>query len=393
MVDRENNPRILEDRSMKTIGIKILKFMPVLLVWVMATGCIFSQMDDSSDKLQGVFIEVKVSADEVTKSTPAVDAGAESAINSVRIYAFYNGQLSGHYLRETPSDEAIIMDLQLPDRGTHNVDFYVIANEASIIPVEGSAVLDSNTSQEQLKALCLGDIASPDVNGLPLYYNGVVGINVDNLSSETPTGAHQNHFFLSQKVDVKLERPISKIAVYAAQSEEGNQVYTKDNPELSITKVEIMNVPSAGYLFNVNGAAVEMDSDYVSDTDVAVINVIGEQNGQAVTAAQNYTQVMAPVYFFENVNGGVAWSAGYVEDQTNLQQISQGAMVVKIGYSYDGGATSSYSYVKMPKVNRNSFYQILCRFMPAGGHQEVLISINEWDYVKHTFDEIVVKSK
>ena len=61
--------------------------------------------DSLTEKLQNVFIQVNVNAEEMTKSTPALEAGAESAIKSIRIYAFYNGQLSGHFLRETVSSE------------------------------------------------------------------------------------------------------------------------------------------------------------------------------------------------------------------------------------------------------------------------------------------------
>ena len=120
---------------MKTAWIKIMRFLPVLLVWVMATGCLFNEKDNSNS-LQSVFIQVDVAADQITKSALAVVESAEKAINSIRIYAFYNGQLSGHFLRETQSDDPIIMDLMLPYTGTHNVDFYVIANEKGISPAQ-----------------------------------------------------------------------------------------------------------------------------------------------------------------------------------------------------------------------------------------------------------------
>ena len=68
-------------------------------------------------------------------------------------------------------------------------------------------------------------------------------------------------------------------------------------------------------------------------------------------------------------------------------------MLLKIGYSFDSGATSSYAYVKMPHIEKNVFYKVLCRFSPSGGHQEILITVNEWNYIAHTYDEVIVKSK
>ena len=375
---------------MKTIGNIIKKSLLVLFVWVMATSCIFDKMDNS-EKLQSVFIQVNVNADEMTKSTPALEAGAESAIKSIRIYAFYNGQLSGHFLRETVSSDPIIMDLLLPYSGTHNVDFYVIANEAAIDAATDSPVIGKGISQEQLKAICLKGIENPSTNGLPMFYNGVVGINVDNIRNTTDE-LHQEHYWLVQQLDVDLVRPVSKIGVYVAEVEQGSAVYETTSPKLTITDVQISNVIAKGYLFDENTAST-YTSDFTHATDVQVVNVIGEQNGDAISNSDNYTEVVAPCYFFENGNGGKTWSSGIVEASTDLSQISQGATVVKIGYSFDSGATSKYVYVKMPEIERNIFYKVMCRFSPVGGHQEILISIKEWNYTSHTYEEVIVKSK
>lgn len=377
---------------MKTIGIKLLRFLPVLLVWVMATGCIYEE-NDKLERMQNVFIQVNVSADHITKSVAAVASNSEDAINSVRIYAFYNNRLSGHFYRAQASDKPIIMDLLLPLSGTHNVDFYVIANENAFTAAQGSPALGENTTQDQLKAICMGSIVNPSVNGLPLYYNSTVGINVDNLSSNLASQVHPDHYWLTQQLDVDLIHPLSKVSVYVAEAEQGQAVYVTSNPKLTITGVDISNITSKGYLFDVNDATGTGSTTFTSSDVVPVVNIIGEQNGSAVENSDNYTEIMAPHYFFENSNGGSSWSSGYVESQTDLAQISQGAMILKIGYSFDSGATSSYAYVKMPQIEKNVFYKVMCRFSPVGGHQEVLISVNDWNYVTYTYEEEIVKSK
>lgn len=377
---------------MKTIGMKIKGFLPVLLVWVMATGCIYEK-NDNFGRLQNVLIQVNVSSEEVTKSVAAEADAAEDAINSIRIYAFYNNQLSGHYFRATASAEPIVMDLQLPLSGTHNVDFYVIANENAISGAQGSPAIGEYTSQDQLRQICIGGLVNPHQNGLPLYYNEVVGINVDNLSADKASDIHPGHFWLVQQLDADLKRPVSKVAVYVAEVEPGSAVYETTVPKLTVTGIDIQNASSTGYLFDANDATELGNTPYTIDTDVNVVNVIGEQNGNAVADSENYTLVMEPRYFFENSKGSSQWSSGYFETQPELDQISQGAMVLKIGYSFDGGTSSSYAYVKMPQIEKNVFYKVMCRFSPVGGHQEVLITINEWNYITHTYDEVTVKSK
>lgn len=376
---------------MKTIGKKIMGLVPVLLVLVLATGCIFEK--NGSGRLQNVLIQVNVSSQEVTKSVAAVAPAAEEAINSIRIFAFYNNRLSGHFYREGTSDEPIVMDLLLPLSGTHNVDFYVVANEGAISVAQGSPAISEFLTQEQLQQICIGELVSPEANGLPLYFNEVVGINVDNISTNNASDIHEGHYWLHQQLNVDLVRPVSKLAVYVAEAEQGNAVYETESPKLTITGIDIVNASQKGYLFDAHDASGSGSASHNFDADINVVNVIGEQNGNAVADSDNYTQVMEPRYFFENSNGNSQWSTGYVETQTDLEQISQGAMLLKIAYSFDSGATSSYAYVKMPHIEKNVFYKVLCRFSPSGGHQEILITVNEWNYIAHTYDEVIVKSK
>ena len=376
---------------MKNIMNIIAKVSLAILVCVMATGCVFSKMDKANG-LQNVLIQVNVSADQMTKSTAAVNVDDEATINTIRIYAFYNGQLSGHYWRSSASSDPIIMDLLLPYNGIHDVDFYVIANEGAIDAAQGSPALDKGTTQQQLKAICLDGLVSPAEKGLPLYYNDIVAVNVDNITSNTIQG-HQEHYWLVQKLDVNLVRPVSKMAVYVAEAEQGSAVYQTNSPKLTVTSLEISNASEKGYLFEDNDATGDGNYAFVIDTDITIPSVIGEQNGTAIANSQNYTQILSPSYFFTNSNGGDNWSSGYIDQQTNIAQIAGGAMMLKIGYSFDSGATSSYAYVKMPQLKRNVFYKVMCRFSPVGGHQEILISINQWNYITHTYDEIVVKSK
>ncbi len=372
---------------MKNIAKITMRAALWILVCIMATGCIFTKMDNG-DKMRSVLIQVDVATEGMTKSIAAVTSDEESAINSIRIYAFYNGNLSGHFSREQASSDPIVMDLMLPYSGIHNVDFYVVANEKSIVSTATSPTIGPNTTEEQLKSVCMGSLNTTE--GLPLYYNKTVAINVDNLSSEQAPSGHENHWLLAQQLTVDLTRPVSKVAVYAAEVAEGSEVYETTAPKLTITSLQITNTLAAGYLFAGNTTTVANGSDYTDDTHYTISRVIGEQNGTALENSDNYNEIMAPQYFFENSLGGANWSSGYIESTGDLSQIAQGAMALKIGYSFDGGTTSSYAYVKMPQIERNVFYKVLCSFSPVGGHQEFHITINPWNYISHTYDEITV---
>ena len=115
-----------------------------------------------------------------------------------------------------------------------------------------------------------------------------------------------------------------------------------------------MNASQKGYLFDAHDASGSGSTSHNFDADINVVNVIGEQNGNAVADSDNYTQVMEPRYFFENSNGSSQWSTGYVETQTDLGQISQGAMLLKIGYSFDGGSLQVFSFRRSSGNSYNS---------------------------------------
>ena len=66
--------------------------------------------------------------------TDGTPTGEESAIHSLRVYAFVKGQLAGHEFRsgdmETPA--TFWMDLTMTSLTTETVDFYIIANEKAM---------------------------------------------------------------------------------------------------------------------------------------------------------------------------------------------------------------------------------------------------------------------
>ena len=78
------------------------------------------------DEIRSSMIEISVASADLTKATPT---DGESAINSLYIYAFQGDKKVGFLKRSTVvPGEPFYMDLQLPEKGTHSVDFFLVAN-------------------------------------------------------------------------------------------------------------------------------------------------------------------------------------------------------------------------------------------------------------------------
>ena len=136
-----------------------------IIAAVLATGCFFEKMEMPKD-LQNVLIQINVSADDML--TKAAPTESESAINTLHVYAFQGDALVGYYHREaTAADEHFYMDLTLPETGTHSVDFYLVANAASMMLHNDPVSLGSEMTRAGLEALKYSRIAAD--SPLPMY--------------------------------------------------------------------------------------------------------------------------------------------------------------------------------------------------------------------------------
>ena len=109
-------------------SVRILYSLAVLLAAFVLSGCAKSAYEQT-EKL--VTLQISLDAKGITK---AESSDAEKSIGSVRIYAYRKdtGSQVGHYYRGQASAEPIYMDLALPERGQHDVEFLIIANETSV---------------------------------------------------------------------------------------------------------------------------------------------------------------------------------------------------------------------------------------------------------------------
>lgn len=347
----------------KTINI-ILKVVLAAFLAVLATGCITDRFD-TSNGLQSVMLQVNISAGEMTKAEPT---DAESAINSVRIFAYRtDGTQAGHFYSAAVSDEPIIMDLILPEKGKHNVKFYVFANEASMNFMDDFAFAEEMT-QSQLSAARFHNM-NPSY-GFPMYCEQTAEIDVDNVSSvANDAEGHEGHFYLVQQVNFGLSRPMAKLSVYAAIAEGGapgsisiNQIGfqvngTRNHNYLLPQSAEVL----ASVPVRTNGR------DMISQP-AGIIKTIDKTDAAAVGNPANYDLVVADQYLGEVEVGDNDWSTKESDRQA----------VLHVQYTVGSGGEILNGYVYLPTIVRNRHYKV-CILINSEGNIIINYYVANWD--------------
>jgi hypothetical protein len=108
------------------------------------------------------------------------------------------------------------MDLQLPDvdpesTNIHDVEFYLIANAASILYENNPISLSENTTKAELEALKFTGIVQS--SSLPLYCKKTEKLDVASYKENTAEG-HKGHMILAQTAECEMTRSFAKVSVY-----------------------------------------------------------------------------------------------------------------------------------------------------------------------------------
>lgn len=343
----------------------LFKAALVVFTAVFATGCISDKLDASSD-LQSVMLQVNIEAEDMTKAAPT---DAESAINSVRIYAFRkdDNRLAGHLYRESASAAPIVMDLTLPMTGIHDVKFYVVVNEKSMVFADGFVLTESLT-QAQLQAAKIHNV-NP-LFGFPMYCVQDESINVDNVSQQAnTTSGHEGHFYLTQQVNFKLIRPMAKVSVYAAIAEGGAP------GSISVNKVEfpVNGTRNYNYLLPQTDAvlaAVPLRNGGVdmSSNSVTLTKTVDKTDASAVENPVNYNLVVGNQYLAETEAGDANWHTKESDRQALLH----------VEYSVGAGGEIQHGYVYLPKIVRNHHYKV-CILINSEGNIIINYYVADWD--------------
>lgn len=366
----------------KTLNI-ILKAVLVVFTAIVAVACITEKFDTSTG-LQSVMLQVNIETGEMTKADPTAE---ESVINSVRIYAYRtDGTQAGHFYRAAASDDPIVMDLTLPMKGVHDVEFHVFVNEESIGFMDDFTFTEIMT-QEQLSQAKFHNVITAE--GFPMYCVQEESVNVENLSQSVNSSYdHRNHDYLAQQVTFKLVRPIAKVSVYAAIVKGGTA------GSVSVNRVEFAKngTRSYNYLLPQSDAVLAQvplrstASEFIS-SPVTLIKTVDKADETAVKNPDNYNLIVADQYIAETEAGGDDWQTATSDRQALLH----------VEYTLGNGGTIQHGYVYLPKIVRNHHYKV-CILINSEGGIIINYTVSDWDnadmtelwfdYPSHTYVRI-----
>ena len=115
-------------------------------------GCVKEDIAPLGEQ-HNVAVQLNVGTRSVSEAdgTPTDD---ESAIHTLRVYAFVEGKPAGHYFTDnvTETPHTFFMDLTFFSSGVQTVDFYAVANEGAMVDANPATLSDS-TSESELKNL------------------------------------------------------------------------------------------------------------------------------------------------------------------------------------------------------------------------------------------------
>ena len=328
---------------------------------ILTTGCIFEK-EAMPDGLQSVMVQVNVAVGQMTKAETEAPSDMEKEIKSIRIFAFQNNRLAGHYFRAEASDSPILIDLQVPQSGSASIDFYAVANEAAMRLTASSARISETMTKDQLDALAFDALYSIGQYGLPMYARKLNHeISFEEVTTETITvPGHSGHIKLIDKVDLSLTRPLAKISMYAAKKEESSLLVISDVTMLAggtrqyaylYDQADFSKVESIGPRAN----ARNLFSGYQTVGKFLTSEADRENPSR-------YEAVFTDAYLPE-----VPFDGGTPE-----------SVILNVSYSGGYGATAGTGMVNMPKIERNVHYKVYCSFS-ANGQLSVDFVVADWE--------------
>ena len=330
----------------------------------MSVGCLLEK-EDASSQMQEVMVELSVSAGEMTKASVASD---ESAVRSLRIYAFYGDRLAGYAFRGAVTEgESFYMDLRLPETGIHNVDFYLVANEEEMNFENSPVTLSENMTKAQLEGIRFTRLSSKSV--IPMCCKQTEPINVDQLKSEmNAESGHEGHYFLSQKINFNLSRSLAKVSLYAAKAQEID--YT---PKILSAKFLAPGTRLYSYLFPQTDQVLDAVQSRVNDvfileSPVSISKAVVKESSAAKDPSSY--DLVAEAYTAEVTCGSSDWSVSSGDPSE---------LVVHVEYALgENNGKIENGYIYMPGITRNTHYKV-CILINAEGRISINYEVASWD--------------
>lgn len=342
-----------------------------LMAAAVSVSCLMEK-DGPSVKLQSVMMELNVSVGAMVKAslTPS-----EEQIGSLRVYAFHSGRLAGYagWTEEMPADK-LYMDLVLPESGIADLTFYAIANEGQMSYENGVLQLSENMTEAQLEVIRYTGLESDAC--LPMYYKGTHSINAGSVT--TAYEGHDGHYVLTDKVNIRLERSLAKISVYAAAASQGVDLKMNTIRLLAGgTRIYSHLFPQGPETLKAIGSRAEARLLHSSEVMVSKVVLSGTP---AADLPENYDEIMTGQYLPE------------VPYKAEAGTANEKAAVLYVEYHF--GAQLQHGFVYLPEIVRNTHYKV-CIIVKAEGQILVNIDVAPWidaedtqrdiDYPTHSY--------
>lgn len=350
---------------MKTTNNIISNMLLGLFAAMLFAGCQKELDSCPTPQQRSVTIEISVSTEEVVRSTPNA---MESVVASLRVYAFYNGKKAGYvYRQSTVSGTPLYMDLNLPETGKHDVQFYVIANENEMAAENGVVQFAEDMTPSQLEQVSFTGLDKGVA--LPMYDKRTESIDVDAIQAAASTAeGHEGHFVLSQKITFMLHRPIAKLSFYAAKAATNGAALQINSVEFLASGTRLYN-----YLFPQEDATLNQIPSRANGramlTNSVTVGSSVAAGGQDALNPANYTEVVSNVYLSEVAVGSSSW---------DVPSSSSNAGVLRIEYATGEPMMVKNAYVYLPAIERNHHIKV-CALFNSAGDINVNYEVADWD--------------
>lgn len=328
-----------------------------------------------------VQVSIKLPSTSVAKASTDEGTPEESAINSLRVYAFSDGKRVGYRYQTSSIKTNFLMNLSVDivedQTAMRTINFYIIANENAMVMEQDMPQINADLTEEQLKGLRFIAIAPNE--GLPMCCMESRQVNVleygdmSSLSSDITAG-YENSFLIKQKQTFSLVRSVGKITVSVKKSK-------PTVPDVYIKSITMLARGTRHYNY-----LMPQSEDFLKTLAPRINDrpILPEGTTYTVTSS-DYEQV-ASAYCSENPYGSPAW---------NIPN-SDNSVVLRAEYSIGEGAEIRNSYMYLPKVERNQWININC-IARSEGSLSVEYKVKDWelasdddqyivfDYPTHTY--------
>ncbi len=424
------------------------------ILFIAACACFFAacakeelplslQQQEEQQVLLAMNVDIATAADGTVTEVPSV---IESALKTIRIYAYTNGKFVGYYYQNVTDNKLnFLMHLTQLTTGVQTVDFYVIGNELSMLDSNKRNFNFPNVDQgetppteDYLMGIAFTSLAVdtyeafPNIDKCTYKINMAAYKNVDAATADDYLNGndHLGHQMVTEvaRVDYNsegdevttdtngtvafsLKRPVGKLWLHAAIVSDETEG-TATAPVLTILRADILPNGTRNQNFMMpHGLTALLGMQKPNGEGVSTAHLIEASktvtklyNKETATDADrtnpdNFDLIhrVTPntgrpraYYPYESPFGSPAneWMTPRHYDE-NGNQVTEGGYIrgniLEIEYSFDGGATKLTNRVYLPPIERNHSYNVYCLINPSG---KLSIEYTILDWEQEVWDDL-----